>query len=409
MNPLSSLTGLCAVGFFARLSYSLARSPVLPLFALHLGAGPEAIGFVVGISTVTGIFFKLPSGALSDVIGRRKTMLIGLFVFALMPFSYLFFVRDYYALSIVRLLHGFATAVYGPVSMAVVADIAGNKKGEMLSWFSSVTITGNLLGAPVGGLLLYSLAAASPSLDDFRNVYLLSGCAGMISLLLASRLLAGKEAPREGTGLRNAFFKFCSGMKEVVSDKRVVVTSSMEGLQNMTMGALEAFLPIYAVKVAGLNEFQAGLLWGVQVLVTILSKPIMGKSSDRYGRKPVIALGMVLCALSFASIPMLESFYALMVAATFFGLGEAFVTSSSAALVADACEEKHFGAAMGTFGTILDTGTASGPILAGILIAKWGYLHAFSFMGAMLILAVPVFMLSVDAGRSRKMVYEGMT
>ncbi|MHA2220088.1 MAG: MFS transporter, partial [Candidatus Hodarchaeales archaeon] len=77
-------TALCTVGFFARFSYSLARSPVLPLFALYLGAGPEVIGFVVGISTVTGIFFKLPSGALSDVIGRRKTMFMGLLVFAVM-------------------------------------------------------------------------------------------------------------------------------------------------------------------------------------------------------------------------------------------------------------------------------------------------------------------------------------
>jgi len=38
--------------------------------------------------------------------------------------------------------------------MAVVMDVAGSKKGEMLSWFSSVTIIGNLLGAPVGGLIL---------------------------------------------------------------------------------------------------------------------------------------------------------------------------------------------------------------------------------------------------------------
>jgi len=57
-------------------------------------AGPEAIGFAVGISTVTGIFFKLPSGALSDVIGRKKTMLIGLLFFAFMPFTYLL-IKEY--------------------------------------------------------------------------------------------------------------------------------------------------------------------------------------------------------------------------------------------------------------------------------------------------------------------------
>lgn len=163
----------------------------------------------------------------------------------------------------------------------------------------------------------------------------------------------------------------------------------------MAMGALEAFLPIYAVTIAGLNAFQAGLLWGVQIVVTILSKPVMGKISDRYGRKPIIITGMILCAVSFAAIPLLKSFVSLMVAAIFFGFGEAFVTSSSAALVADMCKEKHFGTAMGTFGTIFNIGHASGPILAGILIAQLDYLYAFWIMSAILITSIPVFILGV--------------
>jgi len=402
MSSWNSFMGIYAVGFFARLSYALARSPVLPLFALYFGAGPEAIGWVVGISTVTGIFFKLPSGALSDVIGRKRTMLIGLFVFAVIPFAYLL-VTDVFLLMVIRFLHGFATAVYGPVSMAVIADIAGNKKGEMLSWFSSVTIIGNLLGAPIGGFVLYSLSRASTlDLGDFHKVYLLSGFAGLLSLFCGWRYLKGEESIQRGLGLKNSLHKFASGIKEVVSDRRVVITSSMEGLQNTTMGALEAFLPIYAVQVAGLNAFQAGLLWGIQVLVTIFSKPIMGKMSDGYGRKPVIVAGMVLCAFSFACVPLLQAFYLLLMAAAFFGLGEAFVTSSSAALVVDICKERHFGTAMGTFGTIFDIGHAAGPIVAGILIARWGYLHAFWLMGAILLIAVPVFVLSVTVEKPHK-------
>jgi MFS family permease len=121
----------------------------------------------------------------------------------------------------------------------------------------------------------------------------------------------------------------------------------------------------------------------------------MGKISDRYGRKPIIVTGMILCALSFASIPLLKDFITLMTAAVFFGFGEAFVTSSSAALVADMCKEKHFGTAMGTFGTIFDIGHASGPILAGLLIARLDYLYAFWIMSAILITSIPVFMLGV--------------
>lgn len=166
----------------------------------------------------------------------------------------------------------------------------------------------------------------------------------------------------------------------------------------MTVGALEAFLPIYAIKVAGLNEFQAGILWGIQVVSTILSKPIMGKTSDKYGRKPLITLGLFLCALSFGSIPLLKDFYLLMFAAIFFGLGESFVTSSSAAIVADICKEKHFGTAMGTFGTIFDIGHASGPILAGFLIARFDYLHSFWMMAAILILVIPIFVINVKVG-----------
>ncbi|MFZ3064337.1 MAG: MFS transporter [Nitrospirota bacterium] len=396
---LSPFTALCTVGFFARFSYALARSPVLPLFALYLGAGPEAIGFAVGISTVTGIFFKLPSGALSDIIGRKKTMLIGLFVFAFTPFAYIF-IKDYSMLVLIRFIHGFATAVYGPVSMAVVIDIAGGKKGEMLSWFSSVTIIGNLIGAPVGGFILHRMSADGPSLSEFQTVYIISGIAGLASLLIAIKLLAHGERIEKGKGLKESYKRFFSGIKEVVSDKRVFITSNMEGLQNMTVGALEAFLPIYAVKVVGFNEFQAGLLWGIQVLATILSKPIMGKASDRYGRKPLITVGMLLCAVSFGSIPMLKDFYLLMLAAIVFGFGEAFVTSSSAALVADICKEKHFGTAMGTFGTIFDIGHASGPIVAGILIARLDYLYSFWIMAGILILALPIFITKVKEPRT---------
>jgi MFS family permease len=399
-TALSPFTALCTVGFFARLSYALARSPVLPLFALYLGAGSEAIGFAVGISTVTGIFFKLPAGALSDIIGRKRTMLIGLLFFAFMPFAYLW-VESYYPLIIIRFTHGLATAIYGPVSMAVVVDVAGAKKGEMMSWFSSVTIIGNLLGAPLGGFILHStVGAAAPSLKEFHYAYLLSGITGMVALILSLGLLRNGKSVEAGTGLSEAFKRFVLGIKEVGGDKRIVITSVLEGLQNMTVGALEAFLPIYAVKVVGLNEFQAGILWGVQVVTTILSKPIMGRTSDKYGRTALISIGLLICALSFGVIPLLTSFSILMTAAAFFGLGEALVTSSGAALVADLCKEKHFGTAMGTFGTIFDIGHASGPILAGFLIARYSYQISFWVMSAMLIMALPIFMMNVRSEKS---------
>ena len=87
MNPFFAvLTASC----LARLSYQMARSPVLPRFAESLGAAPELIGIIVAASTVTGVLFKLPAGALSDIFGRRRVMLLGAVFFAVPPFVYPF-------------------------------------------------------------------------------------------------------------------------------------------------------------------------------------------------------------------------------------------------------------------------------------------------------------------------------
>jgi MFS family permease len=383
---------LCSIGFLARFSYALARNPVLPLFAAALGVGPEGIGLAVGVSTVTGILFKMPSGAVSDVIGRRRTMLVGLAVFGLAPFAYLF-ITHYAALVAVRFVHGLATAIYGPVAMAVVADAAGSRKGEMLSWFSSVCIAGTLLGAPIGGWVLFLLGAGGAgNFHEFRAVFLLSALTGVAALILGLVTLRSGDQPVKGKGLAERLHLFARGIREVGSDRRVLATSAMEGMQNISMGALEAFLPVYAVSAAGLNVFQAGMLWGVQIVVTLIAKPLMGRISDRWGRRPLIVAGMLLCALPFALIPHLTGFVALMLAGMVFGLGEAFVASSSAAMVADYCRAGHYGAAMGVFGTIFDIGHASGPIVTGLLVAALGYGPAFALVAALLLGSIPMFL-----------------
>jgi DHA1 family multidrug resistance protein-like MFS transporter len=306
-------------------------------------------------------------------------------------------VDSYPALVVVRFFHGFATAIYGPVAMALVADLVEARRAEMLSWFSAVTITGNLLGAPLGGFLLTFLSHGQPELRYFHVVYGVVAVLGMVSLVAALWVLRGRQEPTrtgEGRTLTVVWEKFRRGVRELLLDPKILLTSNMEGVQNLALGALEAFLPIYAVVICGFSAFQAGLLWMVQVIATILAKPIMGAISDRYGRQPLIFWGMFACALPLALIPWTRSYPVLLALAAVFGLGEAVVTSSAAALVADFCHREHLGAAMGTFGTIFDVGHAAGPLLAGALIGIWGgqdYRGPFAVIAALLIISALVF------------------
>ena len=398
----SGFAKLCAIGFLARASYSLARTPVLPLFAASFGVGPEAIGFAVAISTITGIFFKMPAGVFSDIIGRTRMLFLGLAVFAFVPFAY-FWVSSYEALVVVRFFHGFATAIYGPVAMAVVVSEAGNRRAELLSWFSSITIIGNLVGAPLGGLLLTLMSGeGEPQLAHFHIIYGVVAACGMASLLLGLWVLRGQvEASGSSPNrtLAAAFLQFRTGVREILMDRRVLLASNMEGVQNLAVGALEAFLPIYAVVICGFSEFQAGLLWGVQIGAVIAVKPLMGRFSDRQGRHPMLFWGMFVCAMPFALIPWVQAYWILLLLAACFGLGEAMVTSSAAALVADICKEAHLGSAMGTFGTLFDIGHASGPLLAGALIMVSGghdFRASFGLVAAILIVTALAFRTGVQ-------------
>ena len=130
--PRKLYLSVCATAFSAYASYSLVRTPVLPLYARHLGLSTEWVGLVVAASTVTGIFLKLPAGTLSDVFGRRRMLFIGALVFALAPFFYLL-PHNATSLIVVRLIHGSATAIFGPVMAAVISDLApAQRRGSWL-------------------------------------------------------------------------------------------------------------------------------------------------------------------------------------------------------------------------------------------------------------------------------------
>lgn len=152
-NFLTPFLIVLIASMLSRFSYQMARSPVLPRFAQELGSSPELIGLIVAASTITGILVKLPAGAISDILGRRRMMLLGALFFAGPPFLYPL-VTEPLALILVRFLHGFATAIFGPVTSAYVAEIFNKGRAEKLGWFSSANDVGASLGPMIGGFIL---------------------------------------------------------------------------------------------------------------------------------------------------------------------------------------------------------------------------------------------------------------
>ncbi len=380
---------LCGVGLFAFISYNLVRMPVLSLFAQSLGAGPEAIGFIVAASTLTGVFLKWPAGALSDLYDRRWLLLVGLLAFALPPFCYLL-ITDVSWLIALRFVHGMATAVFAPIALAVVADLHREARGAAYGAYTAATQAGAMLGPLLGGWLLWT--------RGFSTTFVTAGTLGVIAVLLFFLMRLPPQIPHiaTGVGATAVLHEMTRGARTVLGNVRVVVTSATDGARQVANGALMAFLPIYVIGI-GLDAAQAGMLFGVQSVTSFASRPTMGWASDRIGRRPLILLGLVICAGSLATVPFTTSFVGLMALSALFGFGEAIVNASAAALVADLSELKTLGSAMGMQGAITDIGHASGPILSGLLIGALGFQAAFPIIAGFVLVAAGVFRASVRA------------
>lgn len=386
MTTSRSFALLCTIGVLCFISYNMVRMPVLALFAESLGASPERIGVIVSVSTLTGVFLKLPSGALSDIYGRRMLLRVGVIAFGVPPFFYPF-ISDLNVLTWLRLFHGLATAIFAPSALATVAELYRERRGAALGTYTACTQSGALLGPFIGGYLAFAYG--------FSSAFLTAGLFGCAAIVMFYSLHLSPPPPRlHDKGLASVWSEMWKGFSIVARNRKVLVTSSTDAAKMIANGALMAFLPLYGISV-GLNAGEVGLLFTIQSLTSFISKPIMGRVSDRMGRQPLIMLGLVICAATFVSIPHVSELALLLVLSAGFGFGEAVVSSSSSAFVADSSEFKTLGAGMGMQGTIGDIGHASGPLLAGVLIANMSYAGAFGIIAGLQVGAAGFFWLAM--------------
>jgi MFS family permease len=378
---------LCVMGGLAIFSSTMAKNPVLPLFIRSLGVPVSTVGFIAAASTVVGIVVSLPAGVLSDIIGRRRVILIAAIVFATAPFFYLL-VSLPWQLVLVRIYHGLATAILGPVAMAAVADTFEKGRGERMGWYSSATMVGRFLAPFVGGALIFG--------EDFHWVYIADGFAGVLALVAAIRLpLATRAATSGREALKRERGKVGREIVVVLRNPGILATSGIEAVQYFAFGCLETFLPIYLNEKVGLSPLKIGLLFTVQILAATLTKPLMGRLSDRYGRVPMIAAGLALGGATTAVMLYSGNYLVLMALIGLFGLGLATVTASTSALVADLSREYSRGGALGVLSSIMDIGHSTGPMVSGLLIGAYSYKTTFGVVGAGLVLVSLVFGLSM--------------
>ncbi len=367
---------LMLADFIARSAYQMGKTPLLPIFAAALGASGAFLGLIVSVSTVTGLFLKPLFGILSDRWGRRIWLLIGAGFFAFMPFLY-GFIQTPEQLLVIRLAHGLATAIYGPVTLAFIADLARNNQiAEDIGWFEMARSGGYIAGPALAGWLLLSLDPVAV----FTTIGLIS-CVIFLPVLQLpeTRPRQARKRPRQRL-LPHIF----SAIRDGGNSPAVWLTGGLEAVTFIALYTLKAFLPIYALE-AGLSIALVGFYFSLSEAAHVLSKPFCGRLGDRVGYLPAISLGMLLLAAALPLVSALDDGPLFLLPALLTGLAQALIFPAAKALVSQSISPEHLGAGMGLIGMLQNFGKVAGPVFGGFAIAALGYGGALLGLSALLI------------------------
>jgi MFS family permease len=227
----------------------------------------------------------------------------------------------------------------------------------------------------------------------YPAVYVVCGAAGLATFVLA--LLIPRDSGQDSPA-RN-WRESWAAFRAVLSSRAIIVTSAVEASILFAYGTFETFLPLYAASL-GISAYQIGIVLSAQVVALALSKPFMGRFSDRHGREPQVFFGALLAALCIAAFSVATSFFNLLSLSVLLGLCLSVVTSATSARIADKSRKEGRGAAMGMLGSVMDIGHTTGPLVAGIVAARFGF--GWSFIAAALVLSVLAAAFLFHAGRA---------
>ena len=150
----------------------------------------------------------------------------------------------------------------------------------------------------------------------------------------------------------------------------------------MSLVALMSMIPLYLREFHGLSSAITGFAFGMMVLFGAFMQPLMGRFSDRVGRRRVIVFGIATAAVCAFMIPVLENFGLLLLIIIFLLVGVGLLEGIRASVLAAAVEYtgSREGTTLGFAFTLMDGLGAFGALLAG-WAAGIQFSHAFLLAG----------------------------
>ncbi|WP_294669838.1 MFS transporter [uncultured Fluviicola sp.] len=332
---------------FSMLLFTTSYNIVIPemnAFLTDLGS-PGLKGLIIGLFTISAGFSRPFSGKLSDIIGRKKVMLIGLLISVAVCSLYSFAFAAWFLLTL-RFLHGFSVGFYPTGATALITDILPeDKRGFGMGLWGTFISIGMGLGQGLSSFIV-----------DIGNRDALFFTAALFTALSYILYFNVKE-----TLAKPAKFKWSNLQikSDEIIEPSVIPVAVVMFLSAMCSGIILVLSPDISDHLHIENK---GAFFIFYVMATILIRLVTGKVSDTYGRRQTLVVGMVILCISMILIGLskTESWY--YISSIIFGIATGIISPTIFAWTADLSPKNRRGRGTGTMFIALEFGVLSGAL-----------------------------------------------
>tara|TARA_Y100000814_G_scaffold81207_1_gene53515 strand:- start:526 stop:1749 length:1224 start_codon:yes stop_codon:yes gene_type:complete len=269
-----------------------------PLLKTSTNMSDVAYGGIFSALNVSSGLSNIPAGILADMYRKKIAWLLAIAMFCIsFGFLILGISKTYWLILISVTLIGFGTSFWHAPAFGTLAARFPDKKGFAISMHLTGAQIGNTLGPPVIGGIISGVSLGS--LIKFSGFSWENVTVGLVVPMMATGILVLlflRSAGSESTS-NWSFNEYIDRTKSLLKDKVVLGLISLGGMRASIHSSFQLFLAVYLKEELGYSALIIG--WHIALITAagIISTPIMGILSDKFDRKIVIQISMILMAI----------------------------------------------------------------------------------------------------------------
>lgn len=328
--------------------------PVLPVMVSKVGAQPFQLGLMLAVYSAVGFFISPWWGRLSDRIGRKPVLIIGLLGFAVSFFVFGMASNMLWLMYVSRLIGGGFSGAVTATAMAYIADVTGVEDRTKGMAFAGMAIgVGFILGPGLGGVL--STFGVEVPFFVAAGLAVVNAIWGFYALEESHE--TNTEASRAQAGL-SRWAAFAGPLKYLYV---------VDFVAQFSISVLEGCFQYFEMYRIHATEFDVGMMFFISGIAGALVQGGIVQRYVKHGREvPTIYIGLVLSGIGMFTILWSHNFITAALFMTLFGASNTVIKPTLTSVISKETIVGQ-GLASGLLSSMDSLARVVGPILATVL------------------------------------------